>query len=389
MWFYVILAIVATAALLARSNKLRLYITAKYAAWTLGDRIVMMDHASAIADIIICINATNNKLPTRCRRLQLLINQAHIDGIKLPHGLIRLATKALEDARIREGEAAKPVRLAMPDGAAVDFYAAKSMFDEPDASFKGPFNDRLKKIVNQSGEVYDIVMWIAVVAFYRWQNQPAHGLRRDLLRASKLVVKGGAAIGKFLLRSHNAATRQEIYELFIEGGDNDLSIRFANWPAGADEHSIYQVQTDIMVDFFNVLMNVYHEYGLADMLHKWLQLPVGTTIGEDRFMFDEASCASFSIDDYAHIDGVDYKRLSRMSMEDERVYMTRAMLDFSANNMRSNFFLARILAAYRVYGIDGRSMPVRAELLDVSIISQYNTPRGAAYVPVNPVRWVG
>ena len=100
------------------------------------------------------------------------------------------------------------------------------------------FHGMCTKAINKDGDVYDLMMKVAIIAFARLlSNKQAYETDQcaiELLAGAQLIFKGGAAIGKFLFERApfwNRLTKDqqdEIRSSFILGGDNDTSIYFIN-----------------------------------------------------------------------------------------------------------------------------------------------------------------
>jgi hypothetical protein len=100
------------------------------------------------------------------------------------------------------------------------------------------FHSMCTKAINKDGDVYDLMMKVAIITFTRlllnkrmYENDQC---ATELLSCAQLIFKGGAAIGKFLFKQKpfwNKLTKdqqEEIHLSFIFGGDNDTSIYFIN-----------------------------------------------------------------------------------------------------------------------------------------------------------------
>ncbi len=380
--------------LFVRNKYLNLKMSALICQFLMSKHLKTMTPESIVRDLTMCLNSTSNKMDKRIKRLEMCL----LHFKRLPRRVVERARDAITSARSRRddpnvanvGNQISPSAIdSLFENKHCNVFKANGLFDQPASSAKDIFNSYAKDVVNETGEVYDIASMIAIIAYYRLYSSMASFIEYDrlLIKKSSLVFKGGAAVGKFLISSNKRTkTEKEFFDTFVKGGDNDTSMSFHNVDSLSPEEIFYGIER-IMESYMGHVNAVCDEYDVEAIIRPHTSKVCGALIevAEQRFQFEDGKCQSFSIRDYAVVDGEQYKCIIGLSAP-RSLYISKSLLDFVHNKARSCFYLGRVKKAFNVRNVYGDKIAVNSEILDVSLITPYSTDRAYTYQKVSPVR---
>lgn len=373
--------------------KIRFNVASLIAYIKLKNRMLVMDLKSTIMDAAFCLSVTDNKLIKRIKRLELLLFSCqnikqvlgndynyvyeiyHASLVKRDNNAIRQADNINEES-IRDLFTKKEV----------GFFIANGLFDEQSTSLKPYFDGIAKDIVNETGEVYDIMSKVVMIAFSRFVSvrRAKDSIAFYLVKDCDLVFKGGASIGKYLLRDLTKTRAKDIFEVFVSKGDNDTSIKFKPLDMFSD-YDVYVTQKTLMDEFIQHIGFVVEDFRVEELLARWIEPVLGhrvDVVGKS-FVYESGNSRNFCIDPYIQIDGKELNRIRFTSLSAKSLYFTTNVLDFSVRGIRSNFYLGRMKYAFTLRGLEpGEKITVNSELLDVSIMTPFATDRHLSFVPI-------
>jgi hypothetical protein len=367
-------------------ERLFLRLCAKWVMFWNPDDYLVMDFDSTVEDVISCIEASDNKLEKRIKRLEMLVMYGVLNGC-LSDNTLAKARYVIKTKKISKESNNKST--TKPDVFVNDLFAKSSDVFEGQGLFEGPkndvkkvFNSFAKDVVNESGEVYDIMTYLVVIAFNQFKKLKFYGLNEELKKDAHLIFKGGASIGKFLIKNYSSdAEKKLFFDTFVRCGDNDTSIKFGD-VKGYEQYDIYKAQ-EFLTEQFNVcLLDCFNKYDIERVIKHWTDLVVGRAKEEldMLFMFADGKCKSFKIVDYAKVDQQEFKRIVTTNTVESSIYSTISTLDFVAGGVRNSFFLTRLKKAYVLMSYKGNECIVNSELLDVSVVSPFSTDRNTKYI---------
>jgi hypothetical protein len=368
----------------------RLKLVALYCQYRMRNHLKTFTQESVIYDLVSCLNATNNKIEKRIKRLEMCL----VSFVGLSQEVRELAIDAIHHAKVRLS-AGIPDMIStkhideMFSSEASDIFQANGLFDEPSFPANAIFNGFAKDIVNMDGKVYDLASMIVVIAYYRLYHDKSSNYSYDgsLIEHSKLIFKGGASIGKFIATYRNGdASRREFFDTFVKGGDNDTCMDFEN-PNGLSEEVIFHAGQRIMDKFMDHVICVCREYQFEKILTQYTNSVQGhtLTISDQLFRFEDTKRRSFSVFDYLTVDGIMLKRIVPFS-DAGSLYFTKSHLDFINKCGRANFYLGRIKKAFLVKNMYHDVYRINAEILDIAILTPYSHNIQRTYQSVLPIR---
>jgi len=343
------------------------------------ERFVVMTPESVIIDLVYCLENTTAKWVKRMERITFLIKFfGHTISPETVGRINRLIVKIKSETPKNDEETNQSLETLiaeMPKHTDDSIIINKR---DPSGEYKPPmkqfFNNACKKVVNEDGIVYNVFAAIAAISYKEMLALPNQSvLREHLFRSSKLVFKGGAAVGKFLFQSNTElwnsmlkSDRQFVLDNFINGGDNDTGITFAK-TAALDWFSTEEINNEIgsaVYDFQMLLLENVRRYNVEQIIDKYLNKVNGmmVTFDGEEFVAESRKSISFGIteknnqqDEILFIDGTP-----------ETLFGSISYLEFpnESGNM-IKFHLARIKAGYK-FTMNNITVNCYAECLDVS-----------------------
>lgn len=351
------------------------FLTGNHSESGLHTRFQMMDADSVVLDLIQCIEFTANKRNKRLRRMSYLAKILNLSE-QVQQKVLDIQTRNFEDNS--EGI----VTLESVDTLIEQQECIGSKFhrNEVTVPFKQPivqhFHNACKDALNDDGKVYDIFTCVAIIAFYELviSIQNSSTLRSQLLSTATLQFKGGASVGKFLLKSNvklwnnlNEEDKKFAIDNFIRGGDNDTSVNFHYQP---NEHHCMGVINEeigsIMFDLSVIMIKVISEFNVADIMSQQFHQVENTEIKFDgtNFALESRMAKSFAVIDLED----NILECVPTFPKQNQLFNTTSYLEFlNQNRNLVKFFLTRIKAGFRAVNKDlGLTVNCYAECLDIS-----------------------
>ena len=344
---------------------------------------------TVIRDLLFCLEnnpAKREKRTTRvlfiCRIFDYLLDE------EIRKEVEDVLNKVMDDMPVPRVEVARPVRnfasrldrlrqeTQRPRAPGMDVLLPKqdpATYTLPEAR---AFHDKCKDRLNKDGSVYDVFTRIARIAYSDLLNSENQSvLRLLLLSKSKLVLKGGAAVGKFLFQRDNRVwnsmsetDKQFVRDNFINGGDNDTSLMFdpsvleLGWDKEVVNSEIASIILDLQHQVLRVVRSLRTHVSIQSYLSGVTQEPI--EFEGEVFDISEREAVSFMIVDR------DANNNELMFVDEERgpLFGSLSYLEFpNVKGEMIKFYLARVKAAYSAAS---RTSDLRfncyAECLDIS-----------------------
>ncbi len=356
-----------------------------------SDRCYVMTPESAILDLIKCLEQNpNSKKEKRLNRLGFLMmyfgDAVSASTIARLGGVLNKLqiTSADSEHFVQNLEALKEeiARHESDDGSIVFPKAALgAKFVVP---LKQAFNDGCKDIVNHDGYVYDVFTAIVVISYEQllWTADMLSILRYRILAASKLIFKGGAALGKHLFMNDKRLwasmpehDRQFVLNNFVYRGDNDTGLCFnkealLKLPYDVDfmNSEIGSILTDLQI----IVARNVKKFKVEEILASYLARPNGQVIrfADEDFVVQQRVTNSFMIVD-RNEEEKEIVFIGAMPDDPKYLFGSTSYLEFpSPDGELVKFHLARIKASYTAQLVkDGETISVNcyAECLDISV----------------------
>jgi acetolactate synthase small subunit len=378
--------------------RVALWMVATILRFCLKGRFVVMDVMSVLRDMHMCIQSTNNKLRKRVQRLQCVLDvtRAFLSDDEREEAEL-ICDAAIEkaeqvvDAPAQEWTLERWEEIYSQDKS--DIFLQGSIFDQWNGDPRQVLHDQAKKVVNNDGYVYDVFTDVSIVAYavlywMRWTI--VSGYERKMVKESKLLFKGGAATGKFLIRNYRMTpgTLERVMCLFVRGGDNDTSLVLGKVPEMDLSEHLIGVQK-VLRYYMDILEIVCRCFRVEQIIEPYADLVDGEEIIVEnrRLVFKKSKLASFTIDQYATTpEGEILNKMNTYQDEKTSIYSTIFHMDFSVQNpdpRRRNFLLGRLKRAFVIEDFLQNRASVYAELLDVAVITRlYVADFDAGYVPM-------
>ena len=329
------------------------------------DRCSAMSAESAILDIVQCLESNpNGKKVKRVKRLKFLLKFFGSEISK--ETLLRLLklSNTLDDISAEETVGQEPTlaQLMKDVGTKIDDIEDGIVFDKlsPDNKFvpslKQMFHDQCKSVVNRDGYVYDVFAAIAIISFEELLNScdvNVSQLRMTLLSRSKLIFKGGAAIGKFLFRCNKKMwdsmidnDKAFVMENFINKGDNDTGLSFSmpeNSGVSVDE--INNEIGSILYDMQLIVMENVKRFKVEKIIASYIEDACKSKFefDERQFSFESRNATSFAITEKNALQN----ELIPLGSTSGRLFGSVSYLEFAdANGAMIKFYLGRVKAAF-------------------------------------------
>lgn len=381
---YVIVFMVSIGVFFAwRRNVWKLQMAAAWAMFSVD--VLVMKPEFVVRDLMTCIRSTLQKFPKRKARLEIVLLQfkdvlpkSLIDEAIL---LMKRRTKEYAQSGIKKNITITQIESCFQQQDC-DIFQSSGLFD--DAAYdpvREELNGFAKTAVNESGYVYDIMTYVAVIALKRFKGFPfgTGTLKNELVKNCALIMKGGASVGKFVLRSKSS----RVFDLFIKGGDNDTSLKFPLRIEGFNDDEIYFATQELLECFINILENVMVDFDVEKIIMSYLDVVDGEykKIRDKQILLRKSKSCSFAIKSAFTVSDEQYMQRVNTSVP-RHIFYTRSSLDFVSKSRRSNFHLGRIKASYDALYIKNNEYlkcKVNAELLDVSVMTPYSTKHDVSY----------
>lgn len=357
--------------------------------------IVTISPETCIEDLIYCIRTNPKKLSKRIKRLEFCL-RCFAD---ISDSLKQQAEKTISEY--------KPKILTNNQGFDEEYFRQLHNIEEyfcTSTDTKVPFfiesdqepanvlfNDELKKCINADGKVYKIFSQVAVIALAMMKSDMDNSFEDDNIRMAvkdmKIVFKGGAAMGHFLLRDPkiwetlSQQEREYVDSTFINGGDNDTSLVFTN---DVDD----ELRGLLLRGYMNYVANVMSEFQVDKLMKSYVRQAELNTIVcfGDEFFIQATKRRSYDIVDY--VEGIKTLAFDK-TMPKSNLYFTYSKCSFDTRDGRSDFYLSRIKSAFQVYSTNSiarrnKKISCNAECLDVSVATTKDVrPFTAKYICVS------
>lgn len=357
-------------------------------------RVGTMSIEAALMDMCQCVLYNTDKREKRMKRIQLLIQLYTSWGYQFDEELSDYVEYALAQ-EIVESTEKQPIEMltALQDELNTDVESNNGIIYF-DASVWSPpvsknFHGSCTKFINQNGDVYDIMMKVAVIAFsclLQADEMYTHQqCTIQLLAGAQLIFKGGAAIGKFLFQQHpiwntlSDAHKDEIMSSFIQGGDNDTSIYFANMKGVVKEHGNEKVSesiAEIASRLDKLLFAICEEFKISEMLSEHSARMIRSPISFADCDFDVSirKTKGFrltQVESYDDDEFVIAEKAMCLTPHDDRnesqVFTTQSKVEFAIKPSKiAKFELVRAKLAFTAKHAD-TEVSTYSELLDISI----------------------
>lgn len=350
-------------------------------------RCKVMNPESFVLDMIQCLeNNRGSKQDKRTRRIQDMFK--HFDESITTPTVERLsnALHNLKDnasvAPATKASTLEDLLAEMKDVSSMEsseiVFAKQLPTDTYKPFVKQFFHDECKKIVNQTGDVYDVFTAIAVISYNELLcDSDTTAIRQHLLKSSYLVFKGGASAGKFLFRqnkklweSMTAFDKKQITDSFIKGGDNDTSLMFDKKAVRNGMFSIEDMNNEIgslITDLQLLVLENVKKFNVEKIIKEQLLSANNAVVEFDKreFVIKQRKASSFMIADRN-------ERESEILFIDdipEFLFGSSSYLEFASRDGEMiKFHLARVKAGYQAIIVGDEDIKVNcyAECLDIS-----------------------
>lgn len=346
-----------------------------------NDRCVVMTPETVVLDIIQCLENGNSKHTKRIARVTFMLrffehtlsNQT-LDRLERVLRKVKNA-KQTDDRECLDSLLAEVNQRRAPFGEPIVFDKLDP-FGEFTPPKKQALHDACKKTVNEDGFVYDVFTSVAVISYYQLLQQSNQSpIREMLLKRSKLVLKGGAATGKFLFKANkklwqtmSADEKRFATDNFIKGGDNDMSIAFDHISEMYDTNTVNNEIGSMLYDMqMHIMTNVrlFNVKGIIDAYLQRVELS-STEYGGKRFVFHKRDAMSFAIADR----NPRQNEIVFTGSAADRLFGSLSYLEFAnKTGGMTKFHLARVKAAFLATMEEdpARRINCYSECLDVSI----------------------
>jgi hypothetical protein len=370
-------------------------------------RFGTMSIESALHDLCQCAVNNTNKRAKRIRRIALIAEIYEQIGHQFSPDLLEAIDMAKllqvqDEQEQTPAEKLTKLRKELSDNAETrngKVYFETGKWVPPIVK---DFHGMCTKAINKDGDVYDLMMKVAIIAFARLlSSKEAYETKTcatELLSGAQLIFKGGAAIGKFLFERTpfwNRLTKDqqdEIRSSFILGGDNDTSIYFINMKQVTKKYReekvskaiaeiasrMQQMLWDTCQEFeIEQLLSVHsdnatqnpipfagHEFGLTTREATGFQLKEVDSYEVDEF---EMVCHEDSNEEFEWIEKPTILCLAPYAdYIPSQVFTTQSTVEFNIRNLGVKFELVRAKLGFRATCND-MMVNTYSELLDISL----------------------
>jgi len=378
----------------------------------LTDRFGTMSIESALTDLCQCAINNTDKRAKRIRRISLLADIYQQFGYEFSPDL--LATiEVVKPLPVQDEQeqtpAEKLAKLRQELAHEAETRNGKIYFrtGEWTPPIVKHFHGMCTKAINKDGDVYDLMMKVAIIAFAKLlANTQAYETDQcaiELLSRAQLIFKGGAAIGKFLFEKkpfwHRLTKDQqdEIRSSFISGGDNDTSIYFINMKQVTKkytEETVSKAIAEIASRMQQTLWRTCQQFRIDQMLSvhsdNAARDPIPFAGHEFHLVTRQATGFQLKeVDEFEMVGHEDlndeFERIEQPTMlclapyndhAPSQVFTTQSKVEFSINDQCVKFELVRAKLGFRA-SCDDMDVNTYSELLDISL--EY--PESAALFP--------
>lgn len=353
------------------------FLTGEFDHSGLETRFRMMDADSVVLDLIQCIEFTSNKREKRMRRMSFLARVLNISEY-VQQKVVYIQEQYMGQIVKQNGNQ----HMSTLDELLIQQQRNSSIFKRNDIRtvFKQPivqqFHNQCKDILNVDGHIYDIFTCVVIIAFYELVIgcNNASALQKCLLSTATLQFKGGAAVGKFLLKSNHQLwnsfseeDKQFAISNFIQGGDNDTSINFHYEPNA--NHYLGKINEEIgsiMFDLSTIMIKIASDFHIEDLMYEQVELVKKSTFEFDKcqFTFEPRKTLSFAVVD------LENDQMECIPMIDKRscLFNSISYLEFlNQNRQIVKFYLTRMKYGFKACNPNvDIDVNCYAECLDVS-----------------------
>ncbi len=318
----------------------------------LKDSLCVYSHDTIINDLVLCLSAGTHKMEKRIARLEFCLKflDRVSDPVREAGNEILGRCRATHDDFVLIEDLnldklltyKKKMNAVFPTAGTVPFEAPVNI----------DFHNHTKSVLNNNGYVYDIFTNIIIISFAHLRKsilRSGHENAKTLMQDAKLVFKGGAAIGKFVLSKPEilATMTDEEKEFldsnFIRGGDNDTTVKFSNKSNLPSYIINAEIEALLKMLMSVVLFNIEY-YNVQEIIKKELQKVVKSTFeyrGE-YFEFQSRESKNFEIMDLKN----NTSTINYTSEKKSQLFYTFSKLEFMNGDLHTEFFLGRIKAAF-------------------------------------------
>jgi len=363
-------------------GRLTIVVLAFFARLVVGnDKFVSYSYESVVYDLIQCIEATDNKLEKRLKRLQLVSAIFYRNGL-IDFDLFMRATELINSKKmkgciIEKGPVLRKVELLWENSQTV--IEENGLFDEELYNPKSIFKSHVTGIYNSCGSVYLHSLYLSQIAFaiFVFIRYFESEYEKMLIENSILHFKGGVSVGRTLLTlSITSDERDEIKDLFL-GGDNDTSlvVLYKDDDINRFHYGVKKILTKyiIICEFvFGFFKFNWLTSECADRVYK-----SKIVINGDEFSYSRGEAQSFELVPYAQ----GLLRFNVSGLNFNSIYRSMVSLDFMYHKNRTTFFLGRLKFAITLRNKQNRGI-ISAEIFDCAAVSPLSyTIFKATYTP--------
>lgn len=279
-------------------------------------KFVSMSPEYVVLDLLSCLETNAAKREKRISRLLFVAKHFISELSEKTRARISTVLTALANSTEEEPEVEEDIGRLLNESQIMlnmlrDDRKAPIVFpklDPYEGTYTPPYakvlHEHCRAILNADGHLYDLFTAVAVVAFadLLLASRKGSPLRQQLMSSSKLLFKGGAAIGKFLFIANkrvweglSAEDREYVFTSFIAGGDNDTALHFER-VRGFTELQINGEIERIARDFQKHLAAVIAKYRVDKLTNS--ERVAGTVVKYDghEFTFSARDARSYRIE---------------------------------------------------------------------------------------------
>ncbi len=344
-------------------------------------RVVTMTPNCIMTDLIQCLENGKSKYAKRIARAEFIARTyKHALKEETLSRLERAVVIAKEAMKTEQDDNAENVDELIAESKIMRQANGEITFNKPDVYgvFKQPkkqaLHDACKKVVNDDGVVYDVFSAIAVISFNELLRQTnMSSIREMLISRSKLVMKGGAAVGKFLYKAIPSVwmklTKEDkefVESAFIRGGDNDTSISFDKVSDLYDVDAINNEIGSIVYDLQAIVMKNVKVFNVDAIIGNYMKEVTSLKVKYDdaEVTFTGRAASSFAIVDKNKLQN----EVVMTNSNGSQIFGSISYLQFAAADGVTKFHLARVKAAFKatVHTDIQTSINCYSELLDIT-----------------------
>ena len=370
-------------------------------------RFGTMSVESALSDLCQCVINNTEKREKRINRISMIVDIYQQFGYEFTPDLLETIeiVKLLQFQDEQEQSSIeKLAKLREELSNEAEMQNGKIYFET--GKWTSPivknFHGMCTKAINKDGDVYDLMMKIAIITFARLlsnkQEYEINNCATELLSGAQLIFKGGAAIGKFLFEKNtfwNLLTKNQqdkIRSSFILGGDNDTSIYFINMKEVTMKYGQTVVSKSI-VEIASRMQQTLWETCQEFEIDRLLSVHSDNTVRDQilfaghRFDLTTRKATGFQLKEVDFDEINEYELINHEELNEEfelvekptilclspydnyipsQVFTTQSKVEFSVRDKSVKFELVRAKFGFRAI-CDDMIVNTYSELLDISL----------------------